>query len=67
MAESLPVGSMIGSSLATSSPNSGEANWPWRAAIQLILPRSVLISPLWHRKRYGWARSQLGNVLVENL
>ena len=48
-----------------SSPNSGEANCAWRARIQLTLPRSVLISPLCAMKRYGWARSQLGKVLVE--
>ena len=30
-----------------------------------MLPRSVLISPLWEMKRYGWARDQLGKVLVE--
>ena len=53
-----------GSSLARSSPNSSEAKSAWRAFIQLILPRRVLISPLWHRKRNGWARSQDGRVLV---
>ena len=37
-----------------------------RARIQLRLPASVLISPLWARYRYGWASGQLGNVLVEN-
>ena len=36
-----------------------------RARIQLTLPRSVLISPLWAMSRYGCASSQLGNVLVE--
>ena len=35
-----------GTSFATSSPNSGEENIAWRAAIQLMFPRSVLISPL---------------------
>ena len=39
---------------------------PWRACIQFMLPRSVLISPLWHINRLGWARSQDGKVLVEN-
>ena len=29
------------------------------------LPRMVLISPLCKMKRLGWARSQLGMVLVE--
>ena len=37
----------------------------WRARIQLTLPRSVLISPLWQIRRNGCARSQVGNVLVE--
>ena len=48
-----------------SSPNSGEASWSSRARIQLRLPRSVLISPLWASMRYGCASSQLGNVFVE--
>jgi hypothetical protein len=37
-----------------------------RARIQLMLPRRVLISPLWAMRWYGWASSQLGNVLVLN-
>ena len=37
---------------------------PSRARIQLLLPRSVLISPLWLMNRSGWARSQDGNVFV---
>ena len=36
-----------------------------RARIQLRLPCTVLISPLWAMKRYGWASGQLGKVLVE--
>jgi hypothetical protein len=36
-----------------------------RARIQLRLPWTVLISPLWAMKRYGWASGQDGNVLVE--
>ena len=36
-----------------------------RARIQLRLPITVLISPLWAMKRNGWASGQLGNVLVE--
>ena len=36
-----------------------------RARIQLRLPITVLISPLWAIIRYGWASSQAGNVLVE--
>ena len=48
-----------------SSPNSGEESWSSRARIQLRLPRSVLISPLWASIRYGCASSQLGKVFVE--
>ncbi len=47
MAESLPAWSMIGSTFFTSAPNSSERNRFSRAVIQLTLPRSVLISPLW--------------------
>ena len=36
-----------------------------RARIQLRLPITVLISPLWAMNRNGWASGQLGNVLVE--
>ena len=38
---------------------------PSRAAIQLRLPRTVLISPLWAIIRKGWASGQEGKVLVE--
>ena len=48
-----------------SSPNRSLASVDSRARIQLMLPRSVLISPLWQMIRYGWASSQLGNVFVE--
>ena len=48
-----------------SSPNRSLASVDSRARIQLMLPRSVLISPLWQMIRYGWASSQLGKVLVE--
>ncbi len=37
-----------------------------RARIQLRLPWTVLISPLWAMKRYGWASGHDGNVFVEN-
>ena len=37
-----------------------------RVRIQLRLPCTVLISPLWAMKRYGWASGHDGNVLVEN-
>ena len=36
-----------------------------RARIQLRLPLTVLISPLWAISRYGWASSHAGNVFVE--
>ena len=49
MAESLPLGSMIGSIFAMSSPKASDTNSACRACIQLMLPRSVLISPLWAR------------------
>ena len=35
-----------------------------RAIIQLRLPCTVLISPLWARKRNGCAIAQVGSVLV---
>lgn len=41
------------------------ASWDSRALIQLRLPLTVLISPLWATNRYGWASGQLGKVLVE--
>ena len=58
-------GARPGSTLCRSSPNSSEASCDSRARIQLMLPRSVLISPLWAIIRYGCASSQLGNVFVE--
>jgi hypothetical protein len=39
----------------------------WREATQFRLPCSVLISPLWPRKRMGCARGHLGTVFVEKL
>ncbi len=47
IAESLPPGVTTGNSFLTSSPNSSLARTFCRACIQLTLPRSVLISPLW--------------------
>jgi len=66
IAESEPSVLMMGKIFLTSSPNRSLAIIDWRARIQFMLPRSVLNSPLWARYRYGWERSQLGNVLVEN-
>ena len=48
-----------------SRPKSSDASCDSRARIQLTLPISVLISPLWPITRYGWASSQVGNVFVE--
>ena len=63
--ESEPFGLMMGVIFLMSSPNTGDWNSASRARIQLMLPRSVLISPLCAMQRYGCARSQLGKVLVE--
>ena len=65
MAESEPSVSTTVRTFLRSSPKSFDAIWLWRACIQLMLPRRVLISPLWEMNRYGWARDQLGKVLVE--
>ena len=65
MAESEPPGRTIGMTFARSRPNSSLASWLSRARIQLTLPISVLISPLWAITRNGWASSQLGKVFVE--
>ena len=64
--ESLQSGSATGNSFDSSLPNSLLSTTPSRACIQFMLPRSVLISPLWLMNRIGWARSHEGNVLVEN-
>src|ERR1041384_378229 len=63
--ESEPFGLTIGGIFLMSSPNSGDSNSASRARIQLMLPRSVLISPLCAMQRYGCARSQLGKVRSE--
>ena len=62
-AESLPPGAMTGKTLFISG-KSELSNIPSLARIQLLLPRTVLISPLCAIKRIGWARPQEGNVLV---
>ena len=56
---------MTGSTFCKSSPKPVDFSKPSRACIQLMLPRSVLISPLWATRRYGCASGQDGNVLVE--
>ena len=47
IAESLPFGLTIGRIFFVSSPKRSDSNSASRACIQLMLPRSVLISPLW--------------------
>jgi hypothetical protein len=58
---------MIGNARSSApSSNRSEASAPSRARIQLRLPMTVLISPLWASMRYGWASGHDGKVLVEN-
>ena len=64
-AESLPPSTTIGTIFLRSSPRTAEWHRASRARIQLMLPRRVLISPLWAMKRYGCASGHDGNVLVE--
>ena len=64
-AESEAPGVQIGYSSSGESPSSGLASCDWRARIQLRLPLTVLISPLWAMVRNGWASGQDGKVLVE--
>ena len=63
--ESEKFGSTIGNRSLILSPKRSLAATPSRALIQFLLPRRVLISPLWLMKRLGCARSQEGKVLVE--
>ena len=65
-AESLAPGVQIGSSRDRSPGITSLVSWLSRAAIQLRLPFTVLISPLCAISRYGCASGQDGNVLVEN-
>ena len=62
--ESEPVVLTIGCSSSRFGIN-GVANLEARARAQLRLPSTVLISPLWARKRNGCARGQRGAVFVE--
>ena len=64
-AESEPPGRMIGLKSSMCSPKMLALQQRLARRIQLWLPRSVLISPLCAMRRYGCARSQAGNVLVE--
>ena len=64
-AESEAPGVQIGNSRSRSPGITSEASSASRARIQLRLPMTVLISPLWAMNRNGWASGQLGKVLVE--
>jgi len=64
--ESDGLSPISGHSFSRSSPSTVEFMECRRAFIQLMLPRTVLISPLWHRNRNGCASRHDGNVLVEN-
>src|SRR5204862_7351357 len=66
IAESEPSVSITVRIFFRSLPKSLDRIIDCRACIQLMLPRSVLISPLCEMYRYGCARPQEGNVLVEN-
>src|SRR5260370_39802254 len=63
LAESLPLGAMMGNSFFRSASNSGDVRMDWRVVIQLTVPLSVLISPLFGILRNRWASSLLGNAL----
>ena len=63
--ESELPGWITGKRSAMCSPNHSWAMRGSCAFIQLILPRSVLISPLCASMRKGWASHQVGKVLVE--
>ena len=64
-AESLAPSVQIGKSRSRSPGIRSLASSASRARIQLRLPLTVLISPLWAMKRYGWASGHEGKVLVE--
>src|SRR5690554_7860960 len=63
-AESLAPGVRIGR-MGSRSPSNSDSGWDCLARIQLRLPWTVLISPLWAIIRNGWASGHDGNVLVE--
>jgi hypothetical protein len=64
MAESDPSSSMTGRRTSSSSSEYLPSR-PSRDRIRFTLPARVLISPLWHSNRNGWARFHVGMVLVE--
>ena len=47
------------------SPSTSLSSCDWRARIQLRLPCTVLISPLWAIILNGWASGHDGKVFVE--
>ena len=63
-AESLAPGSTIGKRSVSFLASAGQSIVFSCDLSRLILPRSVLISPLWAAILNGWASFQLGNVLV---
>ena len=65
MAESEPEAFTTGKTRSIFPRSTSEESVSSRASIRSTLPRMVLISPLWSRKRLGCARSQEGVVLVE--
>ena len=65
IAESEPAAFTTGRILSISSSITALSIISSRASIRSTLPRMVFISPLCSIKRFGWARSQLGVVLVE--
>ena len=64
IAESEPSWLMIGRTLYMSDLKNLVSMFSSRAIILSTLPRMVLISPLCTMIRFGWARIQLGFVLV---
>ena len=56
---------MMGLMSSAASPKAEEAMRISWLRIQLTLPFSVLISPLWASIRKGWASHHCGKVLVE--
>ena len=64
-AESDEPPGMIGLISSAMSPNARLAMRISWLFIQLVLPFSVLISPLWASMRKGWASHHCGKVLVE--
>ena len=65
MAESEPSPLITGNTFSRCWRTKGLVMVSSRASIRSALPRMVLISPLCRIIRLGWARSQLGLVLVE--